>query len=368
LHVGDTTGIHADALGLGESSPNDIGDRSTADTDRDGATRGAQGRAIVADISNWTHFTLSGRDGPKFVQGLTTNDILALQPGSGCYTAFLNVHGRIEAVCSVFRFADEFLLQTPPEASDWLAASLGRFVRAGDFRFARLDGVGALTIQGPESLAIIGQLLDARLGELSPFDCREERFEGNGVRVVATRRSQAGGADIIAAPETVASLWRALTPTDGPGVVPVGSETLERLRMEAGIPKFGLDFDNDTVLQEVDVPDIVSFTKGCYLGQEIVARLHYLGQPSKLLRRLEIEGDALPEPGAAVLAEVDGDRKAAGVVTSALRSPTHGILVFAVVKRKYNGLGAPVFVRIADESIPARVVERGRYESQEEGH
>ena len=127
--------------------------------------------------------------------------------------------------------------------------------------------------------------------------------------------------------------------------------------MEAGIARFGRDFDAETVLQEADVPGIVSMNKGCYLGQEIVARLHFLGQPSKLLRRLEVAPGALPSPGAEVVS-TDDPPKAAGRVTSAAVSPSAGPIVFAVVKRRYYAEGTAVAVRDGEQLLPATVHAR----------
>lgn len=314
--------------------------------------------AGVADISDWGHFTLAGKESVRFLQGLVTNDVAALAPGTGCYAAFLNVHGRIEADAHVFSFGDELVIQTPPEAAEWVERSLGRFRLAGDFRLARLGATdAAVTVQGPAASRAVGALLGAPLDEVGPLGCREVARGGATLRLLGVRRSTEWGVDLLGPAAAVRSLCDRLLDGDS-GVTAFGPEALELLRMEAGIPRFGRDFDSDTVLQEVDVPEIVSFTKGCYLGQEVVARLHYLGQPSKLLRRLEVEGDVLPAPGDEVVSSGE-DGRSAGRVTSVALSPSRGPIVFAVVKRKHYALGTAVLVRHGEAFLEATVAERG---------
>src|SRR5262249_28460425 len=112
----------------------------------------ARETAGVADVSHWGAFSLEGKNSVKFLQGLVTNDVAALAAGEGCYAAFLNVHGRIEAVANVFSFGDSRLvIQTPPEATDWVAASLGRFRLAGGFDLERLDGSSTIAVVGPQA-------------------------------------------------------------------------------------------------------------------------------------------------------------------------------------------------------------------------
>jgi folate-binding protein YgfZ len=355
--VGKTTPLHSgnsypDAFDGAEGGS--VASAVNADPDRE--ERAASESAAIADVSQWGYFTLGGKDGPKFVQGLTTNDILGLAPGTGCYSAFLNVHGRFETDCTFFRFADEYVLVTPPEGATWLETSLNRFLRAGDFKFKRLDpATSAFTVQGPRAIEVLRRALGTDISDFPDFGAREVNVGDGVVRVLGTRRSAYRGADVVGEASIVASLWRAIGKHDVGAAVPVGSDVLDRLRLAAGIPRFAMDFDNDTVLQEIDVPDIVSFTKGCYLGQEIVARLHYLGKPSKLLRRLVFEGDSIPAPGATLFAEIDGQEREAGIVRSATRSATSGTLVLAMIKRKYNEPGTTLFVRRGDDRLAASV-------------
>lgn len=314
------------------------------------ATRTGAG---VADVSHWGAFRLSGANAVKYLQGLVTNDVAALETGKGCYAAFLNVHGRIEADVHIFRVDDGLILHTLPEAAGWVEKNLGRFRLAGGFDLTRLsEGFGMLAIAGPDA----PRLVESVLGAEPPASLHASRIRtgGESVSILAVPRCQAPSFDIHGRAEQVSRLWTSLVDA---GARPLGTDALEIARLEAGIARFSRDFDNDTVLQEMDSPEIVSFHKGCYLGQEIVARLHFQGQPSKLLRRLVLDGDRLPEVGDEIVAASDPE-KSAGRVTSVSGATKGGPTVFAIVKRRYYTPGTAVLIPCDGETIAATVAER----------
>ncbi len=314
--------------------------------------------AGVVDLSHWGHFTLEGKNSIKFLQGLVTNDVAALKPGVGCFAAFLNTHGRIEAVAHIFSFGDDRLfLQTPPEATEWVAKGLGRFRLAGGFDLTRLDDGATISVHGPDAHAALSAALGADLPTPLWLTCREVSFAGEPLRVLGVRRTEFDGADVTGPATAIGALLDRLTATGEHAVSPVGLDALEVLRLEGGVPRFARDYDADTVLQEVDVAEIVSFHKGCYLGQEIVARIHFQGQPSKLLRRLVLDGDVVPEPGAEIVT-ADEEAKVAGRVTSVARSASRGPLAFGMIKRKYYAPETPLRIRHGDDFVAATVAVR----------
>jgi folate-binding protein YgfZ len=314
--------------------------------------------AGVADVSHWGTLRLAGKNSVKFLQGLVSNDVAALAPGTGCFAAFLNTHGRVEAVAHIFALGENSLaLRTPPESTEWVVASLGRFRLAGGFDLTTRDDA-AVTIQGPGALDALGAALGVAID--GPFASRwlEVPFAGVALDLFGVARTEFDGADVVGPVEAVAELLdRLVTSGDRPARI-VGTEALEVLRVEAGLPRIGRDFDADSVLLEIDVPEVVSFTKGCYLGQEIVARLHYQGQPAKLVRRLVVEGDVVPAAGDAVVA-ADDEAKVAGRVTSAVASAAYGPLALGIVKRRYYAEGTQLLIRHGDALLPATVAARG---------
>lgn len=307
----------------------------------------------VADVSHWGTIAVSGSNAVKFLQGLVTNDVARLSAGDGCYAAFLNVHGRIESDVAVFAFDGRLVLRVPPETTGWVESNLGRFRLAGGFDVTSgRDTLAAIAVIGPDSGAMLERVVGAACPPAS--GCASVTWESGELFLLGSRRAASTCVDVVAPVAAIRLLWERLVQA---GAVPVGAETLETIRLEAAIPRFGRDFDADTVLQEIDVPEIVSYQKGCYLGQEIVARLHFQGQPGKLLRRLRIPGDAVPEPGDEVVSDDDPGR-VAGRVTSVGSRTAGGPTVLAMIKRRFYDPGTCVRIRRGDTVLEAVVAER----------
>ncbi len=155
---------------------------------------------VLADVSNWGAFSLEGKNSVKFLQGLVTNDIAALAPGEGCYAAFLNVHGRIEAVAHIFSFGDGRLyLRTPPESTSWVSTSLGRFRLAGGFDLVELSDYASVAFLGATASQHVGVLeLDPSFPVQSTgLHCAELAYEGERIVVLTIPRSRWFGFDVI---------------------------------------------------------------------------------------------------------------------------------------------------------------------------
>jgi len=259
--------------------------------------------AGVVERAGRAVMTVEGGEAAEFLQGQVTNDVEALAPGEGCYAALLDHKGKLRADMRVLRFAPESL-QADGEAiaravlrHNFETYSLGRDVRANDVTDERT----VFSVIGPNSRK--------RLGIDLPEN--EHSFvEGELGLYVATDL----GVDVIGtAPD-----------------LPVASEdAAECLRIESGRPRLGLDMGDSTIPEEAALNErAVSFTKGCYVGQETVARLHYKGKPNRHLRGLR-----LSEPAAHGDPIVFGEKEV-GTVGSACVSPTHGPIALALVRRE----------------------------------
>src|SRR3954452_6895983 len=214
---------------------------------------------------------LSGTEAADYLQGQVTNDVAALTPGSGLYAALLNHKGKMLADMRILRGEGFIWIDTEPEALPVLVRnvsmySIGRDVRHGDVSARR----SLLSLIGPEARAPLDD----------PPPAEEHAFtHGEHGLYVATDL----GVDVICASADAAAVREAL------GVEPVSEEAAECLRIESGRPRFLYDVGTDTIPQEAGLNDrAVSFTKGCYVGQETVARLHYKGKPNRHLRGLRL--------------------------------------------------------------------------------
>ncbi|HWN90867.1 MAG TPA: glycine cleavage T C-terminal barrel domain-containing protein, partial [Verrucomicrobiae bacterium] len=184
-----------------------------------------------------------------------------------------------------------------------------------------------------------------------PYSHQEVSIAGEPVRIVRRSHAASPGFDCWAAAPHGPALWKALREAGG---APVGAEAAELLRVEAGIPAFGADVDENLILPETRLDQLVSYTKGCYIGQETVARVKYRGHVNRGLSGLVVEGKEVPTSGDVVLAE----DKEVGRVTSAVHSIALGKpIALGYVRREHFEPGSAVAVRVRDQLVPARVVE-----------
>jgi folate-binding protein YgfZ len=285
----------------------------------------------LLDRSDRGKFRLTGAEVAEFLQGQITNDVEALTPGSGCYAALLDHKGKIRADMRVLRGEDWFWLDCEAIGHDALARtikmySLGRDVKSEDASSTR----AILSLIGPAAR----EALDA-----PPPDTEHAFVEGEHGIYVATDL----GVDIICDAEQVDAVKDAL------GIEPVSEEAAECLRIESGRPRHGLDMGPETIPQEAGLNDrAVSFEKGCYVGQETVARLHYKGKPNRFLRGLRLTGEA--GRGAPI---TFGDKQV-GTIGSTCVSPAHGPIALALVRRE----AAPGdTVQVGEGEIEAEVVD-----------
>lgn len=263
---------------------------------------------------------MEGADRVRFLNGLVTCDVASLREGEGTYGFLTQIKGRILADVRVLAGAERLWLELPAGRSGEVAAHLGKYVIADRVEISPLEEE-ALSLIGPRSDDVLGGV---ERPEAVHGHARVDLF-GIPVRLVRDARYGAVPAWTLWAPASAAGdLWAKLLAA-GP-VSPAGREAWERLRVEAGRPLCGRDFGLDNFPQETGLEDAVSYTKGCYLGQEVVARIHYRGGVNRVLRGLVFHGAADPLGETLV-----HDGREAGVVTSAVRSPALGHLGLAVV-------------------------------------
>jgi tRNA-modifying protein YgfZ len=285
----------------------------------------------LVDRSRRGKFSLTGTETLEFLQGQLTNDVEALTPGHGCYAALLDHKGKIQADMRVLRLADSVWIDCEEIGRPVLAKtirmySLGRDVHSNDVT----DERAILSLIGPDAHAAL---------DVAPPDEEHASVEGEHGIYVATDL----GVDVICAASDVESVREAL------GVEPASEEAAECLRIESGRPRHGLDLTSATIPQEAGINErAVSFTKGCYVGQETVARLYYKGKPNRFLRGLRLAAPV--EHGAAIRF---GEREV-GSVGSACTSPSHGPIALALIRREASPGDT---VRVGEQGVEAEVVD-----------
>lgn len=279
---------------------------------------------------------LSGPQAAEFLGGQVTNDTEALTPGHGCYAALLTNKGKMLADLRVLNTGDELLVITERATLQALFDTLRRAIIGWDAQLhKRTLEMDRSVLVGPEALAVAG--IDPGPEE---HDNAHGQIAGRDVLVVRTDT----GVDVLCAADDGDAVREALV---GAGAVGVEEPIAEVVRVERGRPRYGADLDDSVIPQEAALNErAVSFTKGCYVGQETVARLHYKGKPNRHLRGLR-----LSEAGQTGDAVRFGEREV-GRLGSVAVSPVHGPIALAIVRREVapgdvvavgeNGAGATV--------------------------
>jgi len=294
----------------------------------------------LLDRSERGKLALTGSGAKEFLAGQVTNDTEALTAGAGCYAAFLTPKGKMLGDMRVLDVGEELLLDTERVALQALFDMIRRFKIGYEVDLhKRTVERGLLSLIGPGAARIAGA------ERLPASEHANVAVEIEGVAAIAARTDT--GVDLLCDAADTDELRRALC---NRGAAPTSEDAAEILRVEHGRPRYGIDLDETVIPQEAGLNErAVSFTKGCYVGQETVARLYYKGKPNRHLRGLRLS--ALAEPGAELLA--DGERSV-GRLTSAVRSPAHGPIGLALVRREAEP-GASVSV--GEHGAGAEVVE-----------
>ena len=312
--------------------------------------------AGLIDLSFCSAIHIAGKEGIQFLQGLVTNDVKTLSEGQGMRAAFLTGKGKVMGVCRIFGQGDgEFLVVTEPQTHIRVYNYVFPMSYAGDFRVTDVsDQYRLLSVQGPNSLLVMKEVCFEPVPDLAEHEWIKTLIAGH--QVVVARASHTGetGYDILAPATGLSDIWDfLLLKGEFHSLVPVGLTALDSLRIEAGIPVYGRDFDESNMMLETGLADAVSFTKGCYTGQEAVAMATYRGHVSKRISGLRISSETVPSHSDRVTSE----GKEIGVITSALKSQSvGGVIALALLKYGFLDPGTAVDVETQGVSLPAIVV------------
>lgn len=325
-----------------------------------------QGAAATFDRS-LTHARLmvSGPDRQSWLQGLLTNDIAALAPGQGCYAAYLTPQGRMIGDMRVFNRGDDLVMDVTAESRATLVSRLDQFIIMEDVTLADVSSeVGCVAVAGPSASRDVAAAtgLDASsLDDIAEYDQLPVEVDGVTGFCALSLELAVPSFEIYLPLAAAAHLRRSL---EDAGVQAIGQEALTTARIEAGRPRFGADMNEETIPLEAGIESrAISFTKGCYVGQEVVIRVLHRGQ-GRVARRLcwivsdeqvQAEGHALPLPWAPG-ARLSVDDKVVGRLTSACASPQRKrLLAIGLVNRDAFAPGTKLSVGDAGDCGDATV-------------
>jgi folate-binding protein YgfZ len=293
----------------------------------------------VLDRSERGKLALTGTDAKRFLQGQVSNDVEALTPGTGCYAALLTPKGKMLGDLRILDTGKELLLDTERIALQELFNMIRRFKLGYDVELhKRTVERGLVSLLGPQAEVI---------AQVSGLPEREHAHVVSGVTGIAVRAIRTDlGLDLRCAADDTVALLAGL---EQAGAIPVSETVADCVRVEHGRPRYGIDLDDTVIPQEADLNGrAVSFTKGCYVGQETVARLYYRGKPNRRLRGIRLSKPA--DTGS----EIAFGGRAVGRLASVAQSPAFGSVALALVRRE-----APPgsYVAVGADEIRAVVVE-----------
>lgn len=314
--------------------------------------------AGVLDLSYRTRLCLVGADRARFLHGQVTNEVSRLRSGEGCYAALTNAKGKMEADLNIVCLADELFLDAEPGLAAKITRRLEKYIVADEVQLVDVAGdYGLLSVQGPDARTVLRSA-----GGFGEFPARELAVikaadtKGGEIFLVNHARLGNGGFDLLAPNQSLAALAERLRrAAAGAGGGLCGWQAWETARIEAGIPRFGADMDETTIPLEAGLEArAVSYTKGCYIGQEVINRIHSVGHVSRELRGLRLSEGELPQRGDKLFQ----DGKEAGLITSAVKSPALSVNVaLGYIRREFGRAGTELTVRTAAGEGRARVAD-----------
>jgi tRNA-modifying protein YgfZ len=321
-----------------------------------------QGAGITDVTASRARLFLTGADRRSYLQGLLTNDILALTPGTGCYAAYLTPQGRMIADMRVFELGEALLVDLDPSVAQAVRSRWEMFVFSEDVRIEdRSAATAQLGIYGPRAAQVVAAALSAdglpdassarQMDSMPLYASARRAFGDESVTLLRTDEPGVPGFELVLPSAGAGALTDALLST---GALTVSPDAIDVCRVESGRPRFGVDMTTDTIPLEAGIKDrAISLTKGCYVGQEIIIRVLHRGH-GRVARRLvglAIAGsDIVPPHGTAVHA---ADREV-GTVTSAVWSSALGhVIALAYLHRDFTTPGTAVRINQSAATVAA---------------
>lgn len=317
----------------------------------------ARTTVALGDRRDRGRIVVSGADRASYLQGMLTNDIVALAAGQGCYACYLTAQGRMISDMWLFELGDVLLMTTPGSTRETVLRKLDQFIFSEDVQLGDVtDAFASVALLGPEA----GRVLEAVVPDVAPGRLASLADGGNlralvgGQPAIVLRIGDAGvpAYELLVAHEQFDETWRML---EARGGVPLSVEASEALRIEGGVPRFHQDMDETTIPLEAGLErNAINVHKGCYVGQEVIIRVLHRGhgRVAKKLVGLRLSGEVAP--GSLVGAAIHRDDREIGRITSATWSPSLGMTIaLGYVHRDAVAIDTAVTVAGATAAVSA---------------
>lgn len=293
-----------------------------ADHGDEGAEYQAARQAVALHDATYREtLRITGEDRASFLHGMVTQEVKGLAAGASTYAALITVKGSMVGDARIVRRESDLLLDVEPGLGGKLLEFLGKFLISEDAELHDVSSEwGLLRLLGPRTAELLGAALGAAHEPLAQDTTRWVSLAGQEVLLLGSTRVEPHGVDLLVPRVGLETVWRALLAAGEPlGLKRLGWRALEVLRVEAGVPRYGQDMVDTTIPLEANLAHAISYNKGCYIGQEVIARATFRGHMNRKLSGLRL-GDVDATPGA----ELKKDGKKISWLTSVVRSPGQG--------------------------------------------
>lgn len=309
----------------------------------------------IMDLSDRGKLRLSGKEHLRFLQGMLTNDVINLEEGKGMYAAVLTVKGRMLSDMHVYREAESVFLDIEPGLNSKVTDLLKKFRLSYKADIEDVtDDLGLISVHGPNAAELVTSLSGVDVSGMEELSHLRTHADDTALFIVKINRTGEEGFDIYTPTRSTEVLWNTLLEKGKEfGVKPIGLDAYSTLRIEAGIPVYGADMDEQTIPIEAGIWHALSFDKGCYIGQEVVARIKWRGHVNRHLMGLLMEGENLPASGDEIFA---GEKKI-GIVTSSVYSPAlKRPVALGYVRREFKTPGTEIIINVKGEHSESALV------------
>jgi aminomethyltransferase len=310
----------------------------------------------IADLSHRGKLRVTGDDRVKWLQSVVSNDILSLQPGQGRYASLLTHKGKMLTYFRLYMQTEAVMIEDVGEIGDTTFQALRKFLLFGTK--AKMENCaeswGMLLISGPKAVHVLQSAFGVDVADLKPVDFVTAQIGGHHALVLRTEETGEVDIQVLLPSEGLPTAWTSAMQAGAKfGIKTVGSHARETLRIEAGIPKAGPDLNEEIVPPEANLEGkAFSLNKGCYPGQEVVARMDTYGNVRRRLVGLVLKDSAVPPHGAKIYS---GDREV-GWISSAVHSPQlNKAIAFGFPLRDFSKPGTDLTVEFGDGKHPATV-------------
>ena len=316
--------------------------------------------AGVMDLSFRGRICLTGADRVRFLNGQVTNNVKDLRVGQGCQAALVSAKGKLQADLNIVCLPDELLLDFEPGLTETITQRLEKYIIADDVQIVdAAPHYGLLSVQGPKSETVVvrslGLFTEIPAKPMNAISLKDETL--GEIYLLNQPRLLTSGFDLFVPTASLGAVMEKLiAAAREAGGCAAGWRAWEAARIEAGIPRFGADMDETNLAPETGLESrMISYSKGCYIGQEVIARVRTYGQVAKSLRGLRLAADLKTLPA-------HGDKlfhagKEAGYITSALASPALGAnIALGYVRKEANQIGTKLTLQTPEGESAVEIV------------